>query len=145
MYRLRKIRDELGSQTARTLLTGQKSRLMRPERLSNLTGGRGKLQPWERERIDLIMANLPALGALQEKRGDQPLYNKRKEKLSAKTKERLTGRALRTWMIRGKEEGIPYDSQGGTKKKRQQRAIQALYFLGVEPKDSETPYVKREG
>lgn len=143
MYRLRRVRDELGSENARRLLSGRKQRLMRPERLSNLTGGRGKLQPWERERIDLVLANLGALGSLQSKREDQPLYNKRKRRLTDKTKETATGKALRDWLLRGKEADIPYSSQSPQTRRRQQQAIAALYFLGVEPNESETPYVRK--
>lgn len=103
---------------------------MRPERLENIKAGRGKLQPWEAERIRILQTNQSALGRLAKQEGE-----------ISKPAKRHRGKALKDWVLMGKEKETPYDTQAPNLKRKQQRAIKALYFLGVEP-DQGHYYVK---
>lgn len=131
--RIRALERDLDDYTFRLLMTGGNNRLMRPERLENLKAGRGKLQPWEKERLSLISRNAPAIGALKERREDQPLYSSRKKQLATQTKDRAVGHALKDWLLRGKDKETVYDTQDRKSKSRQARAIRALHFLGIDP------------
>jgi hypothetical protein len=119
--RIAELRESLGDRTFRTLMTGGNKRLMRPERMGNLTGGRGTLKPWERERLALISRNSQALQNLKTKR-EVP-----------SSQEYKVNRAVRTWLVRGKERDIPYESQGPKTRGKQQKAIRALKYLGIDP------------
>lgn len=114
---------------------------MRPERLQNLQAGRGKLQPWEEERLRLASKNLPAIESLKDKQGDREVLSKRGKELSRGEKERRENRAIRTWLLRGKEKDTPYDTQKTRDKGKQQRAIHALFYLGVDPVRDKDYYV----
>jgi hypothetical protein len=127
--RLRQISRELDDYTTRVLLSGSGKRIMRPERLENLKAGRGKLQPWEAERLRLVQANQGKLGKLKEYREDDTFYGSRKNKLSKQTKDREVSRALRAVVVRGKKTNIPYEMQPETERRKQQKAIRALHFL----------------
>jgi hypothetical protein len=119
---------------------------MRPERLANLKAGRGKLQPWERERITLVQRNAGSLSRLKEINEEKGvLYSARKKPLSGGYAERLRNKALRTWVIRGKEKDMPYDMQPRKQQIQQHKAIKALYFLGVEPDQGKAyTYVRKD-
>lgn len=111
-------------------MSGGNQRLMRPERLANLKAGKAKLKPWEVERLQQIQRNSAALKGLKGK------------KEVPKSKEYQVNRALRTWLVRGKEKDIPYETQGRGTKARQQKAIKALRYLGIDP--SEKHYYVRK-
>jgi hypothetical protein len=114
---------------------------MRPERLANLQSGKGKLQPWEEERLRLASKNLPALESLKEKQAGREVLSKRGKELSRGEKARRENRAIRTWLLRGKEQGVQYDTQGYKDKDKQQRAIHALFYLGIDPVRDKDYYV----
>jgi hypothetical protein len=140
-YRLGRLADNLDSYSIRVILSGGNQRLMRPERLANLQSGRGKLQPWEEERLRLVSKNLPAIESLKDKQGDREVLSKRGKELSKTEKERRENRAIRTWLLRGKEKEIAYDTQKTRDKGKQQRAIHALFYLGVDPVSDKDYYV----
>ena len=144
--KIRHLRADLGDYTFRTLMSGGNQRLMRPERLDALASGRGKLKPWEAERLALVSRNAGSIGALIERNEERgPLYSARRKELSSKTKERMRNKALRTWLVRGKEKDIPYNAQGMKTRRSQQKAIHALIFLGYDPTSSEAHfYVRKE-
>lgn len=115
---------------------------MRPERLANIERGTAKLQPWEKTRLIQITKNRNALSRLQESSEERgPLYSSRKRKLATSTKKRAVDKALKDWMLHGKQAGIDYQSQSVRKKKQQQKAIHALKFLGVDFDLSDAPDV----
>jgi len=122
--RIRQLERQLDDYTLRTLLSGTNQRLMRPERLENLKAGRGKLQPWESERLTQIQKNSDSLARLKELREDE---------LTTKPKKGLQNRSLRTWLVKGKRGDVPYDMQPRKTQRKQHSAIRALYFLGAEP------------
>jgi hypothetical protein len=130
--RVRQLERSIGDEyTLRILLSGGKQRLMRPERLQNIKAGTAKLQPWEAERIKQLQVNQSALGRLAKTEGDL-----------SKPQQRQRGKALKDWVTKGKEKETPYDTQNPKQKRKQQRAIKALYFLGVEP-DQGHYYVRK--
>jgi len=139
--RLGRMLDNTDEYTVRVILTGGKSRLMRPERLANLQSGKGKLQPWEEERLRLASKNLTSIESLKEKQRGKEVLGKRGKELSRGEKERRENRAIRTWMLRGKEKGVQYDTQKTRDKDKQQRAIHALFYLGVDPVRDKDYYV----
>ena len=114
---------------------------MRPERLANLQAGKGKLQPWEEERLRLASKNLSGIESLKDKQGEREVLSKRGKELSRVEKERRENRAIRTWLLRGKEADTPYDTQKARDKGKQQRAIHALFYLGVDPVRDKDYYV----
>lgn len=124
--RISDLSSRFGGLEFRTLMsdTGGTSRLMRPERLRNLAGGRGRISAAERERLALIQTNAPLLEKLSEK-------NKQKNP----TKIR---HALRDWIKYGKQKGEQYPGS----KEDQQKAIRALGFLGIDPSEG-TFYVRK--
>lgn len=127
-------------------MSGGNERLMRPERLDALASGRGKLKPWEAERLALVSRNAQSIGALQERYEERgPLYSARRKELSPRTKERIGNKALRTWLVRGKEKDIPYQSQGLKTRRSQQKAISALFTLGYDSTGNDAHfYVRKE-
>jgi hypothetical protein len=140
-YRLGRVTDHLDEYTIRVVLSGGNQRLMRPERLANLQAGKGKLQPWEEERLRLVSKNLPAIESLKNKQGDREQLTNKGRKLSVRVKSQKENRAIRTWLLRGKEPGVTYDMQTTRDKEKQQRAIHALFFLGVDPINDKDYYV----
>lgn len=140
-YRLGRLADHLDDYSVRVILSGGNQRLMRPERLANLQAGSGKLQPWEEERLRLASKNLPAIESLKDKQGDREVLSKRGKELSRVEKERRENRAIRTWLLRGKEKEVAYDTQKTRDKGKQQRAIHALFYLGVDPVRDKDYYV----
>jgi hypothetical protein len=125
--------DKADDYTVRVILSGGNQRLMRPERLANLQAGKGKLQPWEEERLRLASKNLPAIESLKDKQGGREVLSKRGKELSRVEKQRRENKAIRTWLLRGKEKDVQYDTQDTRAKDKQQRAIHALFYLGVDP------------
>ena len=140
-YRINRLAEGIDDYTLRVVLSGGNQRLMRPERLENLRAGRGKLQPWERERLQLASKNLPAIESLKDKQGGREVLGKRGKEVSQREKDRRENRAIRTWLLRGKEKGVQYDTQKTRDKDRQQRAIHALFYLGVDPVRDKDYYV----
>jgi hypothetical protein len=115
--RIAELTDRLGSRTVRTVLTGEGNRIMRPERLANIYGGTGRLTPEEKQRIELLSANAQQIEWLArkgEQRGNLEWKN---------------NRALRDWMIHGKEKG-----QGRRRdRERELKAIKSLRYFGINP------------
>lgn len=109
------LQTRLGSLQFRTLMGKEGARIMRPERLANLAAGRGKLTAPEREQLARIQTNRAAISNLT-KRGDK-----------RGIKSSRTNRAVRTWLLHGKER-----DQKRRKDDEELRAIRALRMLGVE-------------
>lgn len=126
--RLEQLSSRLGDRTLRQLLTPEGKRLVRPERIRNLSGGSGRLSEWEREQLRNISRNSNALVSL-------------KKKGSGK-REFKTNRALRDWLNTGKEKGVKFHDQEKDIREKQLTAIKALRFFGVEPNDG-TYYVRK--
>ena len=139
--RLGRMLDKTDDYTVRVVLSGGNQRLMRPERLENLRSGRGKLQPWEEERLRLASKNLSGIESLKDKQGDREVLSKRGKELGGREKAIRENRAIRTWLLRGKESGVQYDTQAARDKGKQQRAIHALFYLGVDPVRDKDYYV----
>lgn len=117
--RISELADSIGPLAFRTLLTQEGSRLVRPERLSHLEAGTGRLSASERERLALIGSNRNELRNLSRKGpGKQEWKNRR---------------AMRDWLVHGKEKGVPYKDQDKETRDREQKAIKALRRLGVDP------------
>ena len=124
--RISDLSSRLGSIEFRTLMsdTGGTHRLMRPERLSHLASGRGRISQAELERLELISANSALLQKLSQK--------------DPKEKKRYRVRhAMRDWLVAGKEKG-----ETQSDKEREQRAVRALHFLGIDPSEG-TYYVRK--
>lgn len=112
--RVRNLEARLGSRTLRQILTPEGNRLMRPDRIANLSGGSGRLTEYERERLEIAFRNSNQLVGLK-KRG----IGKREFKVN---------RALRNWINYGKAKGDENNDDS-------QKAIRALRFLGIDPND----------
>lgn len=128
--RLASLQGKLGDRTLRQILTPEGNRILRPERMSNLLAGRGRLSEAEAQQIENATRNASSLKALKA-RGE----SKREFKVN---------RALRDWLNNGKPKGVDYKSQDTDEKERQLKAIKALRFLGVDPSDG-TFYVRKGG
>lgn len=126
--RISELANRIGSTRFRTLITDPNSRLIRPDRLSNLQEGRGKLSASEREALALVSTNSVAVENLARKNG-----GKRPHKVN---------RAIRTWLLNGKEKGVDFKEQEADTRERQLNAIKALRFLGIDPGEG-TYYVRR--
>jgi hypothetical protein len=100
---------------------------MRPERLENLTSGRGKLSVEEEQLVNRLSMNAQKVKQLST-RGS----GKRDFKVN---------RSIRDWVQHGKspDESRP-TTQGG--KENEQKAIRGLRFLGVDPSEK-TFYVRK--
>ena len=118
--------SRLGSIEFRTLMsdTGGTTRLMRPERLSHLASGRGRISQAELERLDSISAN----SALLKKLSQKDPQEKRRSRVR---------HAMRDWLVAGKEKG-EYQPD----KEREQKAIRAFHYLGIDPSEG-TYYVRK--
>jgi hypothetical protein len=139
---IRGLTNSLDEYTARTLLTPEGKRLIRPERFANLQSGKAQLTEAERERLQLLSANRQALTSLKRKQRGKEVLSKRGKEVSKRTKEQRENRALRTWVFHGKEKETPYDVQADSVKQDQQPAIHALFYLGVDPISDKTYYTK---
>jgi DNA-binding CsgD family transcriptional regulator len=106
-------------------------RLVRPERLSNWEQGRGKLTPEEADRLALISSNASLI---------EILARKNESKRSFKV-----NRSLRDWIANGKGKGVPYKEQDAETRAKQQAAIKALRFLGIDPSEGTFYVRKRKG
>lgn len=126
--RISELVDRLGSTRFRTLITSPDSRLIRPDRLSNLREGRGKLSTSEREALGLVSTNSVAVENLARKNSGKRPYK--------------VNRAIRNWLLNGKEKGVDYKEQEADIRERQLNAIKALRFLGIDPSEG-TYYVRK--
>lgn len=131
--RIRKLERELGSETTRRLLTGGNARTMRPERLANLEAGKGKLKPWEHERLLAVSHNTASVKALKRRDDKETRLTAKGKELSEGERQRRADRAIRAWLVRGKEKDKRYDAQTLATKRQQQKAIHALRYFGVDP------------
>lgn len=122
--RLSQLEQELGNRTLRQLLTQENQRLVRPDRLSNLVAGSGKLSASELDRIEAVSRNARLLKAL-------------KNRGSGK-REFKTNRAMRDWLVHGRAKGGHADQP----EEDRWKAIKALGFLGVDP-SSGTFYINQ--
>jgi hypothetical protein len=127
--------DRLGSVRLRTLLTEEDSRLLRPDRLLNLTAGRGRISESEASRLRLVKRNAREIELLARK-------ETKDEKKGRARKAHKVNRALRDWLTHGKERGIAYGDQESDIKADQITAIKALRFFGVDPVKGQY-YVKK--
>jgi hypothetical protein len=139
---IRGLTNSLDEYTVRTLLTGEGERLIRPERLANLQAGKANVTEAEKERLRLLSANRQALTSLKRKQRGKEVLSKRGKEVSSRTKQQRENRALRTWVFHGKEKETPYDVQSDSTKEKQQPAIHALFYLGVDPISDKTYYTK---
>lgn len=126
---IRELSSRLGSVEFRQLLTGEGQRLMRPERLENLSTGKGKISDEEMARLQTIHTNSAAVKNLLRKG-------------AGKKRPYRTRRAVRDWLYNGKDKGVDYQSQDTETKEAQLKAIRALRFLGVDPSEG-TYYVRK--
>ena len=120
----------LGTSHFRALMTtspsGGRMRPIENRRLSKWTAGHGTLSQSERERLNALKTNSTAIQNLLKKNSGKQSFR--------------VNRAIRDWISAGKGKGI----RAGDKDK-EQKAIKALRYLGVEPSDG-TYYVrKRKG
>lgn len=104
---------------------------MSPARMEHLASGTGRLSPREREQLAEIQQNKTAIQGL----------GKRADKESA-NKPWKGNRAIRSWMLHGKEKGAANAPLGSPKRTGENEAVRALFFLGVDPSEG-TYYVKR--
>ena len=126
---LANLESKLGNRTLRQILTPEGNRLMRPERLSNLLSGRGRLTEDQKERIELAARNSRQLSNLQTRgEGKSPTRS---------------NRALRDWLLSGKAKGTDYYKQSEDERKKQLKAIRALRFFEVDPTEG-TFYVRKD-
>lgn len=129
--RIAQLEQKLGSRTLRTILTSENQRLMRPERLSNLLTGSGKLSESEIDRLQLASSNAQQLSNLQ-KRGSGKLPWK-------------VNRSLRDWLAYGKTKSQSWKDMSEEERKQGLKAIRALRFLGIDPSDGTYYVLKRKG
>lgn len=141
--RLRKLERELGSLSARRLLSGGNQRLLRPERLANLQAGKGKLKPWEKERILIVSRNTQAIKGLKARDEKQSRTTSKGKGLSNSERERRADIAVRTWLLRGKDRDTLYDAQTAKTKRKQQKAIKSLKYFDIDPTEQHY-YVRKE-
>lgn len=116
--RIRELTTRIGDRRFRTILTNEGARLMRPERLTNLQSGSGRLSEADRKALDKAWSNRVAIQNLG-KRGDKLGH-----------KDFKTNRAIRTWLLHGKG-----SDQKRRKDDKELQAIKALRFLGIDPDD----------
>lgn len=124
---IRKLSSDLGERRFRTLMQSDYEPRARPiskKQLDNLERGTGRLNYEQQHRVALIQSN----AGLLKKLGD---------KSSSKTNWR-TNRAMRDWLVFGKDRGTPYDK--GTRK----RAIKGLGYLGVDPTEGTFYVIRRK-
>jgi hypothetical protein len=138
---LRSTVELLGEDTVRQIFRVEGKRLPSRERLANLEKGTGRLTPAEKGRLNRIVRNRNALSRLQES-GEQRgrLHDKRKRELSQSYTNRAIDHALKAWLLNGKEPGRDYRTQHPSAKKKQQKAIKALLFLGVDIHSDDPEY-----
>ena len=122
--RIEKLRSQLGARQLRTLLGEEKKRMMRPERIERLSSGRGKLSDRERKTL------------LQIEKNSVNIRNLTKRGNARDIQEFKTNRAIRTWLLHGKEKDAKR-----RKDDDELRAIRALRLLGVDV-DLGTFYIK---
>lgn len=127
--RLADLEARFGNVEVRTLLTGEGSRLIRPERFQHLLSGSGKLSETEAERIQLLSTNSNQIKALLKKN-------------ESKRSQYKVRRAVRTWVTQGKSKGVDFKKQSAEDRETQLAAIKALRFLGIDPGEG-TFYVQR--
>jgi hypothetical protein len=139
---IRGLTNGLDEYTVRSLLTPEGGRLIRPERFANLQSGKAKLTEAEKERLQILSANRQALTSLKKKQRGREVVSKRGKELAPRTKAQRENRALRSWVIHGKEKDTPYDVQADSVKHKQQPAIHALFYLGIDPISEKTYYTK---
>lgn len=139
--RIQETTDLLGDDTVRQIWRTEGKRLPSKQRLANLKAGTGRLSPSEKARLNKIVRNAPALSRLQESGEERGLlHNKRRRAYSRQYKDRAIAHALKAWMLNGKEPGRDYKTQHPSQKKRQQKAIRALVFLGVDLHNDDPAY-----
>lgn len=137
---LREATKLLGEDTVRQIWRTEGKRLPSRERLANLERGTGKLTPSEKARLNQITRNAPALSRLQE-RGEENTYTDSRGRIYSKTtKDRRIAHALKSWLQHGKEPGKDYRTQHPSQKRKQQRAIKALLYLGVDIHSDDPDY-----
>lgn len=125
----------MGSTRFRTLMTDPERRLMRPERLEKLAGGRGRISESEARQLQAIRRNSRELQLLGKKKTTD-------EQKGRKRKDVTVNRRLRDWLNGGKEKGIPYQDQPADDKTEQLKAIKALRYFGIDPVKGQY-YVKK--
>lgn len=126
--RISELQERLGSARFRTLMTESDRRLVRPERLTKWMQGSGRISPEEAERLAVISTNASLI---------EILARKNEHKRSFKV-----NRAIRDWVTTGKAKGVNYKDQDSETRAKQQAAIKALRFLGIDPSEG-TFYVRK--
>lgn len=138
--RIREAVELLGGDTVRQIWRTEGKRLPSKQRLANLQSGTGKLSPSEKVRLNQIARNAPALSRLQEQGEERAYSDSRGRFLGDKIKERRIAHAMKAWMLNGKEPGRDYRTQHPSAKKKQQKAIKALLYLGVDLHNDDPAY-----
>ncbi len=121
--RIRELTTRIGDRRFRTVLTKEGARLMRPDRLANLQAGSGRLSEADREALDKAWSNRVAIQNLG-KRGD---------KLGRK--DYRTNRAIRSWLLHGKDTNPRKKRMSDKEREAELQAIKALRYLGIDPDD----------
>lgn len=122
--RIRELTTRIGDRRFRTVLTNEGARLVRPTRLANLQAGTGRLSETEKKALDKAWSNRVAIQNLG-KRGDK-LGNK----------DFRTNRAIRNWLLHGKDSVTPRRKRMSDKERADElKAIKALRYLGIDPDD----------
>lgn len=137
---IRKTVELLGGDTVRQIWRTEGKRLPSRARLANLEKGTGKLSPSEKARLNQIVRNRNALSRLQESGEGNTYLDTRKREYSKSTKDRRISHALKAWLLNGKEPGKDYRTQHPSDKKRQQKAIKALLYLGIDLHSDDPEY-----
>ena len=121
--KIRELTTRIGDRRFRTILTNEGARLMRPERLANLQQGSGRLSDADRKALDKAWSNRVAIQNLG-KRGDK-----------LDRKEFKTNRAIRSWLLHGKDSSPRRKRMTDAERAKELEAIKALRFLGIDPDD----------
>lgn len=124
---IRKLSSDLGERRFRTLMQGS-SRIDAPpisrKQYDNWIQGKGSMSYEQQHRLRLIQSNSGLL---------KRLAQKSEGKSASKS-----NRAMRDWLIFGKERSTPYD------KGSRMRAIIGLGFLGVDPSEGTFYVIRRK-
>jgi len=132
---IRSLELRLGSLRFRTLMTPESNRLMRPERLGNLSGGSGRITDEEAARIKAIRRNSNKLISMGKRKTPS-------ERKGGKRREYEVNRKQRDWLFKGKDKGTSL-KQWQTDNPGWYDALATLDYFDIDP-DEKTYYVDKE-
>lgn len=138
--RIKETVEMLGGDTVRQIWRTEGKRLPSRERLANIEEGTGRLSPSEKARLNQLYRNRNALSRLQESGQENAYYDAYKREYTKSTKDRRIAHAMKSWMLHGKQPGVDYRMQYPGDKKKQQKAIKALIYLGIDIHSDDPDY-----